>query len=172
MTVKIRDAAPVQGSGQGSGDEAFILALNAASTPSVSEMSADDYRAIAGWAHRVLVAELDGKPCGFLILIRPGTAYPSDNYGWFEAKFDKHLYIDRIAVAEFAKGKGVGRAFYDEAALVAAKNGDQRLTCEVNEDPPNPQSLAFHKRVGFNYLLSRPSRSGKVVAMFERPLTE
>jgi predicted GNAT superfamily acetyltransferase len=151
-------------------DEDFILALNAASTPAVAEMDAEDYRDIAGWAHRVLVAEIDGERSGFLILIRPGSAYPSDNYGWFEAKFDKHLYIDRIAVSEAAKGKGLGRAFYDEAARIAAKNGDQRLTCEVNVEPPNPQSMAFHERVGFRYLLSRPSRSGKVVAMLERPL--
>lgn len=154
----------------GSEDEEFILALNAASTPSVSEMSAQDFSDIAGWAHRVLVAELDGKPCGFLILIRPGSAYPSDNYGWFEQKFDRHLYIDRIAVSEFAKGQGVGRAFYDEAARIAVKNGDERLTCEVNEEPPNPQSMAFHERVGFHHLLSRRSRSGKVVAMLERRL--
>ena len=120
--------------------------------------------------HRILIAELDGKPCGFLILIRPGSAYPSDNYGWFEAKFDHHLYIDRIAVAEAAKGRGVGRAFYDEAARIAAQNGDERLTCEVNVEPPNPQSMAFHERVGFRRLLSRPSRSGKVVAMLEKPL--
>ena len=162
MGVLIRDAV--------ASDEDFILALNAASTPAVAEMDAEDYRDIAGWAHRVLVAEIDGERCGFLILIRPGSAYPSDNYGWFEATFDNHLYIDRIAVSEAAKGRGVGRAFYDEAARIAANNGDQRLTCEVNVEPPNPQSMAFHERVGFRQLLSRPSRSGKVVAMLERPL--
>jgi predicted GNAT superfamily acetyltransferase len=162
LGVLIRDAV--------ASDEDFILALNAASTPAVAEMDAEDYRDIAGWAHRVLVAEIDGKRCGFLILIRPGSAYPSDNYGWFEGTFDNHLYIDRIAVSEAAKGRGVGRAFYDEAARIAANNGDQRLTCEVNVEPPNPQSMAFHERVGFRHLLSRPSRSGKVVAMLERPL--
>jgi predicted GNAT superfamily acetyltransferase len=151
-------------------DEEFILALNAASTPAVAEMTLQDYRDIAGWAHRVLVAELDGAPCGFLVLIRPGSAYRSTNYAWFEAKFDHHLYIDRIAVSDAAKGRGVGRAFYDEASRIAAKNGDQRLTCEVNVVPPNPQSMAFHIRLGFRHLLDRPWRDGKVVAMLERPL--
>jgi predicted GNAT superfamily acetyltransferase len=162
LSVLVRDA--------GESDEEFILALNAASTPAVAEMDAEDYRDIASWAHRVLIAEMDGERCGFLILIRPGSAYPSDNYAWFEAKFDNHLYIDRIAVSEFAKGEGVGRALYEEAAVIAARNGDERLTCEVNVDPPNPQSMAFHDKLGFRHLHTRPSRGGKVVAMLERPL--
>ena len=163
--IAIRDAEE--------GDEAFILSLNAASTPAVSEMAADDYREIAALAYRILVAERDGVRCGFLILIRPGTTYDSDNYGWFEAKFDNHLYIDRIAVSDAAKGSGVGRAFYDEAARIAVRNGDQRLTCEVNVEPPNPQSMAFHTRLGFRHLQTRPSgdsKQPKIVAMMERVL--
>jgi len=165
VAIAIRDVAD--------GDEDFILALNAACTPAVSKMDRDDYREIAAAAHRVLVAELDGKPCGFLILLRPGAAYKSDNYGWFEKTFDNHLYIDRIAVSDSARGEGVGRAFYDEAARIAAKNGDQRLTCEVNVDPPNPQSMAFHTRLGFRHLHTRPSgddKPQKIVAMLELPL--
>src|SRR5262245_25389759 len=130
MAVAIRDAA--------AGDEEFILALNAACTPAVADMSLEDYRDIAGWAHRVLLAELDGKPCGFLILIRPGSAYPSDNYAWFEAKFEHHLYVDRIAVSGFARGRGAGRALYEEAIRMAGRLGEQRITAEVNEEPPNP----------------------------------
>jgi predicted GNAT superfamily acetyltransferase len=162
LPVAIRDAA--------AGDEDFILALNAACTPAVADMSEQDYRDIAGWAHRVLVADLDGKPCGFLILIRPGSEYPSDNYAWFEAKFDRHLYVDRIAVSDMARGRGVGRALYDEALRMAAALGERRITAEVNEDPPNPESMAFHTRLGFRFLHSRPSRHGKIVAMLERPL--
>lgn len=162
MALAIRDAA--------ARDEEFVLALNAACTPAVADMSREDYRDIVGWAHRVLVAELDDKPCGFVILIRPGSAYPSDNYAWFEAKFDRHLYVDRIAVSEAARGEGVGRALYEEAMRMAGKLGEQRITAEVNEDPPNPESMAFHTRLGFRFLHSRPSRHGKTVAMLERPL--
>jgi len=160
--VAIRDAALA--------DEEFILALNAASTPAVGEMALPAYRDIAAQAYRVLIAEAGGEPAGFLILIRPGSSYPSDNYGWFEEQFDHHLYIDRIAISERAKGQGVGRALYDEALKLAAELGEERLTAEVNEEPPNPQSMAFHEKLGFRHLLSRKSRSGKVVAMLERPL--
>lgn len=164
MAVTVRDA--------GAGDEDFILALNAACVPAVAEMSAQDYRDIAGWAHRVLIAEAGGKPAGFVVLIRPGSAYPSDNYGWFEEQFDNHLYIDRIAVSQSAWGHGVGRALYEEAMRIAAATGEKRLTAEVNEDPPNPESMAFHAKLGFRHLLSRTSpRLGKVVAMLERPLS-
>lgn len=162
MGVAIRDAAPT--------DEDFILALNAASTPAVGEMALQTYRDIAAQAYRVLIAEAGGEPAGFLILIRPGSSYPSDNYGWFEEQFDRHLYIDRIAISERAKGQGVGRALYDAALKLAAELGEERLTAEVNEDPPNPQSMAFHEKLGFRHLLSRMSGSGKVVAMLERPL--
>jgi hypothetical protein len=133
-------------------------------------MSAEDYREIAGWAHRVLLAELDGQPCGFVILIRPGSVYPSDNYAWFEAKFDHHLYVDRIAVSKTARGAGAGRALYEEALRMAERLGERRLTAEVNEQPPNPKSMAFHKALGFRYLHSRMSRHGKMVAMLERLL--
>ncbi|MDP3493419.1 MAG: GNAT family N-acetyltransferase [Hyphomonadaceae bacterium] len=163
MGVTIRDAAEA--------DEAFILALNAASTPAVGEMDAKDYRDIAAQAYRILIAEAGGEPAGFLILIRPGSAYPSDNYGWFEEQFDRHLYIDRIAISASAKGQGVGRALYDAALADAARLGELRLTAEVNEQPPNPESMAFHEKLGFRHLLSRTSpRLGKVVAMLERPL--
>ena len=163
MAVTVRDAE--------ARDEDFILALNAACTPAVGDMSAQDYRDIAGWAYRVVIAEAGGNPVGFMILIRPGSAYPSDNYGWFEEKFGRQLYVDRIAVAASARGLGVGRALYEEAFRMAADLGEERVTAEVNEDPPNPESMAFHFKLGFRHLLSRTSpRLGKVVAMLERPL--
>jgi uncharacterized protein len=162
MVVTVRDAAPE--------DEDFILALNAACVPAVGDMPRETYRQYAGWAYRVLIAEAGGQPAGFVILIRPGSAYPSDNYGWFETAFDRHLYVDRIAVTEASRGAGAGRALYEAALRMARELGEERVTAEVNEDPPNPESMAFHAKLGFRHLLSRQSRSGKVVAMLERPL--
>lgn len=162
MALSVRDA--------GEGDEDFILALNAVCTPAVGDMTRDKYRQLRSWSYRVLISEAGGVPAGFMILIRPRSAYPSDNYGWFEKTFPRHLYVDRIAVADTARGLGVGRALYEYALGLAAELGEERVTAEVNEDPPNPESMAFHATLGFRHLESRMSGSGKVVAMLERPL--
>ena len=162
MALVIRDAAER--------DEDFILALNAACMPAVSKLTLKDYRQIHAAAYRVLLAEVGGVRCGFLILIHPGAPYPSDNYAWFEARFSRHLYVDRIAIEAVARGAGVGQGLYNEALKIAARNGDERVTAEVNVEPPNPSSMRFHEAFGFRHLLSRPSREGKVVAMLERPL--
>jgi predicted GNAT superfamily acetyltransferase len=161
MAIVVRDATP--------DDEAFILAANASGIPGVAEMDADDYRETASACWRVRIAEAGGRPAGFIMLIRPRAPYPSLNYAWFEQRFASHLYIDRIAVDGWARGQGVGRALYEDAMAVARDCGEARLTAEVNDDPPNPESHAFHKALGFVHLLSRPWKD-KVVSMYERPL--
>ena len=35
------------------------------------------------------------------------------------------------------------------------------LTCEVNEDPPNPDSMQFHKKLGFRELGKQKTEDGK-----------
>ncbi|MDZ4759575.1 MAG: GNAT family N-acetyltransferase [Alphaproteobacteria bacterium] len=162
MRLAVRDA--------GTEDEDFILALNAACDPHVGMMDRSGFRSIAAAAHCVAVATSGAKRQGFIILLRPGAAYDSDNYAWFEQRFDRHLYIDRVAVDASARGRGVGQALYAEALAIAVAHADERLTAEVNADPPNPASLAFHLANGFCPLLSRLSRSGKTVAMLERKL--
>jgi hypothetical protein len=152
-------------------DEAFILALNDASQPAVGPLSQTDMIAFrrAGAAIRVAHVAQAG-PVGFAILLTPGTAYGSDNYAWFEQRFGRHLYIDRIAVAAAARRRGVASALYADAEAACRASGLERLTAEVNVDPPNPESLEFHAARGFVRLCERPSRSGKRVVMLERPL--
>lgn len=160
----IREAGP--------GDDAFILALNASSEPALGPLDASSWDRLKTLAFRVLVAETAAERLAFMVLFRPGSAYGSDNYAWFEQRFERHLYIDRVAVSPSAMRQGIGRRLYQSVCTLARELGETRLTAEVNEQPPNPESLAFHLAFGFRFLLSRPSGSGKVVAMLERPLED
>ncbi|MEE4274957.1 MAG: GNAT family N-acetyltransferase [Thermoleophilia bacterium] len=130
-------------------DFAAILALNAAwvhYTSPLDEAALGELHAQAAY-HRV--AEVDGCVAGFLLAVGPGQAYESPNYRWFAARSGDFLYIDRVVVDGAHQGTGIGGALYDDVADWAARHGVGRLVCEVNVEPPNPVSDAFHERRGF-----------------------
>jgi predicted GNAT superfamily acetyltransferase len=55
------------------------------------------------------VADEGGTVAGFLIAMTPGVAYDCENFEWFRARYDSFVYVDRIVVAEEARGRGVGK---------------------------------------------------------------
>jgi hypothetical protein len=127
-----------------------ILSLNAAVQALTSPLDAARLRALVGWAEMaVAVADGQGGALAFLIGMGPGVPYDSPNYRWFAARMDRFAYIDRVVVASAARGRGLARALYAAFAVHAAARGLGPLCCEVNSDPPNPASDAFHTRLGF-----------------------
>lgn len=90
-----------------------------------------------------------GPAAGFVLLFEPGSTYDSPNYRWFEGRFDRFLYVDRVVVAEDRRGLGWGGRVYDAVAEEAVRRGSVRVTAEVNLEPPNPGSSRFHRRHGF-----------------------
>ncbi len=45
--------------------------------------------------------------------------------------------------------RGLANRLYDDLFRAAAAAGHERVVCEVNSDPPNPASDAFHAALGF-----------------------
>jgi uncharacterized protein len=109
---------------------------------------------------------------GFLIAFDQDAAYDSVNFLWFKARFARFVYVDRIIVADHARGRGLARTFY-EALFERARNaGHNRIVCEINIDPPNPGSMAFHAVMGFAEIGRAELSSGKVVSYQSVPLLE
>jgi predicted GNAT superfamily acetyltransferase len=131
-------------------DFEWVLTLNNDNIPAVSGLSVEDLRHLIKIADRILIAEEDGLSLGVLILMREGhlKSYQSKNYAWLTEKFDRHLYIDRIMIGSEARGRGIGKRLYHDAAILA-NSLKLPLTAEVNVVPDNPASHAFHQRVGF-----------------------
>lgn len=85
----------------------------------------------------------------FLLALAERAPVIAPNYRWFAARFDRFVYIDRVVVADHARRKGLARLLYDDLFEAAARAGYARVCCEVNTDPPNPISDAFHAALGF-----------------------
>lgn len=66
---------------------------------------------------------------------------------WFGDRYERFLYLDRIAVAASRRRQGIGAQLYD--AMEAAAAPFEQMVCDVNIDPPNDASLAFHAFRGY-----------------------
>lgn len=151
-------------------DMAWFHKLNEACTPEVGSVSLARLQHLVDMAAHAVYLEDESGPLGAMIILSADAAYDSPNFLWFKERYDDFLYLDRIMVAETARGQGVGMAlhsaFFEFSAGKAA-----RLACEVNEKPPNPISLAFHERSGFRIVGRLESDKGeKAVQMMVKEL--
>lgn len=149
-----------------------VLRLNQSALPHVSSLTPDSLRLLFDWAASFQVATIDGNGAGFLIALRPGSPYRSENYLWFEQRYPTFLYIDRVCVASEFQRYGVASTLYAGAEKFADQSDIPLLTCEVNLRPENPASSAFHVRQGFQSVGTQTTENGtKVVSLVVKHLT-
>lgn len=145
-----------------------LLALNHASARELSELDEPRLERLLALAHGCLVAEVGGSPVAFALAVAPGSDYDSENYRWFAARFERFLYLDRVAVADGMRRRGIATRLYDAMEATAAPFA--RMVCEVNVRPPNPASLAFHAARGY-LEIGQLDHGEKLVALLSKELT-
>lgn len=147
-----------------------VLILNEVSVPHVSQIDSNEMRWFAENAQYFRVARIDHSLAGFLIGLRPGLAYQSPNYRWFVQRYHDFAYIDRVAVAESARRRGVATRLYNDFAAVVGDSVDV-MTCEVNIRPANEPSMKYHRQYGFVQVGTQQTDGGKKeVALLEKKL--
>ncbi len=123
-----------------------VLEMNEESVHFLSPMDRDRLELLASKADIFNVIEKDGYVAGFLLAFREDSDYDSVNYQWFNERYDKFLYIDRVVIDIEYQREGLGEALYswifDNAEV-------DKIAAEIDIQPPNPTSLAFHKNFGF-----------------------
>lgn len=145
--------------------------MNNAAVPHVNALTSADWRRLVGTSRLARVAVVDGRIVGVLLAFDAMADYDSENYLWFTARYPTFLYIDRVVVDPAARGHGLGRALYIDLEVAAREVGTPVLTCEVNERPPNPGSLAFHTALGFRSVGRQETNGGqKTVILMAKPL--
>lgn len=137
-------------------------AINQANVPEVGDATLEHLVWLVSESAVSLVALVGDEVVGYLIALGPGSAYASPNYTWFSGRYDDFLYVDRIAVADAARGAGVGSALYDAAEGHARQHGTPTLACEVNIRPANPTSLRFHEQRGFEAVGEQETYGGTI----------
>ena len=132
-----------------------IFDLNQLNTPEVGSLESLDYlkKLIGLSAYNLLVLKCE-EIVGFIICMREGSTYGSENYKFFTQRLKKFLYVDRVVVDERHRRSGLGKAIYQDIfAYVNDKN--LPIALEVNTEPVNQPSLKFHEKMGFEKVGTR-----------------
>lgn len=147
-------------------DLGWALALNRAHETELSPLDRAGLKRLIGAA-----AYAKGLEAGaMLIAFAPEADYDSPNFLWFRGRYDRFLYVDRVVVAERHRRRGLAAALYEDLFAEARAAGAERVVCEVNADPPNPGSDAFHARLGFAEVGAQTLPNGKTVRYYARPV--
>lgn len=150
------------------GDVPALLALNNAEAERVNALT---QAALEGLLSHAFAARVTADGQAFLIAFDHATPPQGPNHAWFTARESYFAYVDRVVVAPAARGKGVARALYEDLARIAKSEMTNLLVCEVNLDPPNPESLAFHEKLGFTACGEAVDRrTGKRVQYMRKPI--
>jgi len=157
-------------------DVATLQELNESAIPHVTSMTIDACAQLLGQSSIALVA-LDEDhatvpPIGFCLVLGPGLDYPSVNYRWVMDRYEDALYLDRVVVTAACRGQGVGQRIYAEVERRMRAEWPQfgSLALEVNLDPPNPESLAFHRKLGFEAIGEQTTPYGARVLLMAKPV--
>jgi predicted GNAT superfamily acetyltransferase len=160
IPLTVADLVPPEG--------AALLALNNAHAVELSWLEPErlvHLVAQAFLARRVGVAD------ALLLTFDQDADYDSPNFLWFRARYPTFVYVDRVVVADSARGRGLAKGLYDDLFAAAQAAGHERIVCEVNSDPPNPASDAFHAALGFLPVGTAEIHGGKkTVTYLERRL--
>src|SRR5437016_795621 len=123
-----------------------LLALNNEHAQELSWLTPARLEYLVGQS---FLARRIGNLDAFLLAFDQDARYDSPNFLWFCARYPRFVYVDRIVVASSARGRGHARRLYDDLFEQAIAAGHDRVVCEVNSQPPNPASDAFHAALGF-----------------------
>lgn len=143
-----------------------LVSLNNEEVPSVNHLEESEFAELAKNAAFSEVLLIEEGIAGLVLGFEKDNQYEGFNFQWFCSRFDDFLYIDRIIASKDFRGQGVGKRLYDLAINYCKNNGLSKICCEVNNDPPNPGSHAFHKKMGFEPIEEVLHPEGKTVQMY------
>ena len=144
-------------------DYDYVLKLNEENVNVLIPTDRGELEYLAEKAALFQTIYVDEVPAGFIIALREGLKdYDFRSYRWFEERYSKFLYIDRVVVDKKYRKRGLGRKLYQYAFDYAKGNDIEIVGAAITTIPYNKESLAFHAKMGFHDVGEQLIRGGNV----------
>jgi predicted GNAT superfamily acetyltransferase len=145
-----------------------ILRINVESSPGVTQLTVRGIAGLISEATLPWVAVADQGTAGYLIAFLGSASYGGEEFAWFKERMQNFVYVDQVALARSYRGRGIGSMLYSQLERWGSGQLCRSLNCEVNLDPPNPVSMAFHVSCGFIEIGRMHTSDGRHVALLQK----
>ncbi|MGN6370974.1 MAG: GNAT family N-acetyltransferase [Phycisphaerae bacterium] len=154
----------------GDGDRAAVLRLNGRSHPEVWPLGEAELGALLGFGGYHLIAmDEEGNVLGYLLSFPSSCDYDDTEMREFRRRVaEPFVYICQVVIGSEHRRRGIGRGLYDAVVEEAKRTGVGVLCCDVNTEPANPVSLAFHRELGFERIGDGVASNGFGVAFLAK----
>ena len=152
------------------GDRSALLRLNAGNSPEVWPLNEADLTNLLTFEGNHLVAvDAAENVLGYLLSFARTSLYDDAEIDEFRRLMtEPFVYICQVVVAPEQRRHGIGHALYDAVADQAQRAGARVLCCDVNTNPPNPGSFAFHHKLGFVQIGEGRASNGFAIALLAK----
>ena len=140
--------------------------INEQGLPGTGKVSVEQMGELLQLSDLCIGAYIDEKLVGFVLCLYPKKGYSSQNYAWFNERYNQFIYVDRIAISTQHRDKKIVTELYEKVFELATEK-QIPITAEVSLRPPNEGSDRFHLRHGFSSV-GEFHQSGKSVTMYIR----
>jgi predicted GNAT superfamily acetyltransferase len=150
-----------------------VVRINAGAQPHVAPLDRAELERLAAAGARIHVGERPiGRAVAYLVAFPASAPYEGEEFRWFRHRLGAGFwYVDQIAIDAAERRSGLGRELYARIADEAWAAGARELCCEINLRPANPDSLTFHRRLGFDPVGELEVEDGRRVVLLIRSLT-
>ncbi|MEQ9618354.1 MAG: GNAT family N-acetyltransferase [Deltaproteobacteria bacterium] len=153
-----------------SDDRDSIFNINRSALKGVSEMDSKYYDLLVAESAIFRVIEVNEETVGYVCALTREAAYYGEEFLWFQKHITGNfLYIDQVAISKPFRYKGLGKRLYSDLEELSRQINITTLVCEVNYEPFNVESQAFHHQLGF-IEIDRISTRGIVVSLLVKKL--
>lgn len=153
-----------------SSDFEDIISINKNSIPEVSEIDKDYFDHMLNESSYFFAAELQGSLVGYICAFSSDDHYDASEFKWFqELHKSNFLYIDQVGISPQYRRAGVGKFMYQNLEELALRGRYKNLSCEVNIEPLNIVSKAFHEKLGFVEVGTMNTRA-VVLSLLNKPI--
>ena len=144
-----------------------VVRINVQGLPGVAALEESELaRLMTMPNHHLVVESANSLIVGYALAFDRGAPYDGEEFQAFKQKLaEPFIYIDQVATLREVRRTGIGATIYEAIENKAKLSDALLLCCEVNINPLNPESMAFHQNRGFRQLESMATEDGRVVAL-------